>query len=237
MDTDQNWYRQLMALVLLSASRAAVEFITNPGSREDAGKQLKGAFAEIDYDVLAKALTRTIDGLAETSKDRLSETIDSLRDRGVDAVDDAKSRAEKQLGQKKGGKKMRFLFGLIIGGVIAYFVLDEQRRDDLLDKLTGASGPIQQTAQNVTQQASSAAHQASGTVHHATDKAAGTIHQATDKAAGTVHQTTDKAAGTVHQTTDKAADAVHQTTDKAAGTVHQSTDKAAGSVDKAGDKA
>jgi hypothetical protein len=41
---------------------------------------------------------------------------------------------------------MRFLFAAILGGVIAYFVLDEQRRDDLLDRLTGASGPIQQSA-------------------------------------------------------------------------------------------
>lgn len=171
MDTDQNWYRQLIALVLLSASRAAVDFITNPSSREDAGKQLKGAFAEIDYDALARALTRTIDELAQSSKDRLGDTIDTLRDKGVDAVGDAKSRAEKQLGQKKGGKKMRFLFGLLIGGVIAYFILDEQRRDDLLDKLTGASGPIQQTAQNVTQPASSVTQQAAETAQHAVDKA------------------------------------------------------------------
>ena len=56
MDTDQNWYRQLLALVLLSASRAAVEFLTNPGARDDAGNQLKGAFAAIDYDALARHL-------------------------------------------------------------------------------------------------------------------------------------------------------------------------------------
>jgi hypothetical protein len=146
LDNDQNWYRQLAALVLLSASRAAVEYINNPASREDAQKQLREQFASIDYDAMAKALTRTIDGFASTSKGRLNETIDVLRDRSVDVVDEAKTKAEKQLGQKKGGRKFRFFLAAIIGGVIAYFILDEQRRDDLLDRLTGASGPIQQSA-------------------------------------------------------------------------------------------
>ncbi|HLJ66544.1 MAG TPA: hypothetical protein VKX16_04205 [Chloroflexota bacterium] len=145
MDGNQDWYRQLAALVLLSASRAAVEYITNPGSRTEATSQLKGAFAEIDYDAIARALTRSINDLADTSKDRLSGTIDTLRERGVGAVDDAKSKAEQRLAPRRKGRKMRFLFGLIMGAVIAYFVLDEQRRDDLLDRLTGAGGPIQQT--------------------------------------------------------------------------------------------
>jgi hypothetical protein len=173
MDTDQNWYRQLLALVLLSGARAAVEFITNPGARQDAGQQLKGAFASIDYDALARALTNSIDTLAESSKDRLTDTIDTLRDSGVAAVDQAKDRAQKQLApRQKKGKKMRFLFGLIIGGLIAYFILDEQRRDDLLDKLTGASGPIQQTASNVTQQATSTVQQAASSAQPAAQQAA-----------------------------------------------------------------
>lgn len=146
MDNDQNWYRQLAALVLLSASRAAVDYINNPVSREDAQKQLREQFANIDYDAAAKAVTRAIDGLASNSKGRLNETIDVIRDRSVDVVDEAKSKAEKQLGQKKGGRKLRFLFAAILGGIVAYFILDEQRRDDLLDRLTGASGPIQQSA-------------------------------------------------------------------------------------------
>lgn len=153
MDNDQNWYRQLAALVLLSASRAAVDYINNPTSREDAQKQLRDQFASIDYDAAAKAVTRAIDGFASTSKDRLSDTIDVLRDRSVDAVDEAKTKAEKQLGQKKGGRKFRFLLAALIGGVIAYFILDEQRRDDLLDRLTGASGPIQQSAYTPSPQA------------------------------------------------------------------------------------
>jgi len=150
MDPDQNWYRQLAALVLLSASRAAVEFITNPGSREDAGKQLKQAFASIDYDALAQALTRQIDSLADSSKATLSDTIDTLRDSGVGAVEQAKAKAEKTTGRKKRGGKLRFLFLLMIGGAIAYFLTDEQRRDDLLDRMTGASGPIQQSTPSYT---------------------------------------------------------------------------------------
>jgi hypothetical protein len=146
MDPDQNWYRQLAALVLLSASRTAVEFITNPGSREDASAQLKGAFASIDYEALAQQLTRQIEVLAEGSKGRLSETIDTLRDTSVEAVEQAKSKVQKTSGQqKKGGRKMRFFIGLLLGGLVAYFLMDEQRRDDLLDRLTGASGPIQQS--------------------------------------------------------------------------------------------
>jgi hypothetical protein len=146
LDNDQNWYRQLAALVLLSAARAAVDYINNPGSREDAQKQLREQFANIDYDAVAKALTRTIDGFASTSKGRLNETIDVLRDRSVDVVDEAKTKVEKQVGQKKSGRKFRFFLAAIVTGVIAYFILDEQRRDDLLDRLTGASGPIQQSA-------------------------------------------------------------------------------------------
>ena len=146
MDNDQNWYRQLAALVLLSASRAAVDFITNPNSREDAGKQLRDAIRQDRLRRRRQGDHRRIDGLASNSKGRLNETIDTLRDTSVDAVEEAKTKAAERLGtsQKKKGKKMRFLFALILGGIIAYFVLDEQRRDDLLDRLTGASGPIQQ---------------------------------------------------------------------------------------------
>lgn len=186
MDTDQNWYRQLLALVLLSASKAAVEFITNPGSRDDAANQLRGAFAEIDYDAVAKAVTNVIEDLADTSKGRLSDTIDVLRDKGVDAVDDAKSRAQNQLAPKKGGRKLRFLLGLAVGGAVAYFLLDEQRRDDLLDKLTGASGPIQQSTSTVYQQAASTAQKAA-------DNAPDSMKDAAQSAADATQETADRA--------------------------------------------
>src|SRR5260370_42617364 len=108
--------------------------------------QLKQAFAQIDYEALARALTRQIDTVATSSKDRLADTIDTLRDSSVGAVAQATTRAQKATGQRKGGRKMRFLFGLIIGGFIAYFLMDEQRRDELLDRMTGASGPHAQPA-------------------------------------------------------------------------------------------
>lgn len=160
MGDNENWYRQLLALVLLSGSKAAVEFITNPSSREDATEQLRNAFAQIDYDAVAKALTRAIDDAATSSKGRLDVAIDTLRDKSVDAVDEGKKKAERQLAGKKGGRKLRFIFGLLIGGIIAYFLLDEQRRDGLLDRLTGASGPIEQTTQQMGQQVTETAQKA-----------------------------------------------------------------------------
>jgi hypothetical protein len=187
MDTDQNWYRQLLALVLLSASRAAVEFITNPGSREDAGKQLRGALADIDYDALATAATRALDSLASSSKDVLSETIDTLRDKGVDAVDEAKTRAEKQLApEKSGGGKLKWFFILGVIGGLVYYLMDEQRRDDLLDRLTGASGPIQQTTQSVYQQAANSAQQATSQVPES-------VRQDAQQAADALKQQADEA--------------------------------------------
>jgi len=160
LDTNQNWYRQMLALILLSASKAAVEFLTNPSSRSEAVDQLRNAFGEIDYDSLAKAMTRAINEAADTSKDALNDAIDNLRARGVEAVDDAKNRAEKQLVPKRGGGKGKLIFGLLIGAIVGYFLFDQEKRDQLLDRLTGASGPIQSTTQSFGQQAASTYNQA-----------------------------------------------------------------------------
>ncbi len=185
MNTDQNWYRQLMALILVSASKAAVEFMTNPDSRDNATDQLRGAVANVDFDSLAQALTQAIDNAAATSKSNLNEAIDTLRDRGVEAVDTAKQKAEKQLGQKRGGWKMKLFFGLLIGAVAGYFVLDEQRRDELLDRLTGASGPIEQTfqhtAQSVTNTAQQATQQAANSVQQSADTIANDAQRASNQ--------------------------------------------------------
>src|SRR5947209_14731744 len=118
---NENWYRQLLALTLLSVARAAVEWLTNPGSREDATNQLRETFAQIDYDAAAKAIAQAIENVADSSKSTVDSAIDTLRDRGLDAVDEAKSRAEKQLAPKK-SRKGRFIVGLLIGGAIAYFL-------------------------------------------------------------------------------------------------------------------
>lgn len=178
---NDNWYRQLLALVLLSAARGAVEYITNPGSREDAGKQMRDAFAAIDYDAAAKAVVSAIDSVAEGSKGRLNETIDQLRDVSVDKVDDARSKAQKQLGQRK-GRKGRFVVALLLGGLAAYFFLDEQRRDDLLDRLTGASGPIEQSTQSVYNQAATSAQNVASSASEPTKSAAQDVADAASDA-------------------------------------------------------
>lgn len=184
MNTDQNWYRQLLALVLLSASKTVVEFVTNPDSGEEATGQLKSAFASIDYDALAQSLTQAINSAASTSKESLNDAIDSLRDQSVKAVDTAKSRAEKQLGQKQGGRKLKFFIGLLLGAIIGYFVLNEQRRDDLLDRLTGASGPIEQTVQNSAPAVTNTAQQATQQAQQSTNQTAGSGTPASKPATG-----------------------------------------------------
>lgn len=194
-DDNNNWYRQLLALLLLSMARAAVEYISNPRSRDQAAEQLKEAFRQIDYDAAAKALTSAIDDAASTSKERLNDTIDILRDRGVEAVGEAKSRAEQRAGKKRGGRRVRFLFGLIIGGVIAYFLLDEQRRDDILDRLTGASGPIEQTTQNmasqVTQEVQTRVDQASDEAKQAGTQANASVQQGAETAKSAADKATE----------------------------------------------
>jgi hypothetical protein len=193
MNNEENWYRQLGALVLLSASRAAVEFITNPGARTDASSHLKDAFREIDYEGVAKAITRAIDDLADNSKSALTDSIDTLREKGHEAVDEAKTRAEKQLAPKKGHGKLKFLFVLTLGSVIAYFILDEQRRDDLLDRLTGASGPVQQSSYTTFQSSQPAPSSAPDGV---TATASETVEEAVDTVKEKAKTTAKKASST-----------------------------------------
>jgi hypothetical protein len=184
---NENWYRQLIALALMSGTRAAVDFITNPDSRQDATRQLRTSLAEIDYDAVAQGITRLIEGVADTSKATLADKIDTLRDRGVGAVDDAKSQAEKRLGKKKSNNGL-WLFVLAFGGAVTYFVVDKKRRDALLDRLTGASGPIQQAVPNIYQQASSAAQAAASKVPDGIKKQAPAATDDIKKAADTTSE-------------------------------------------------
>jgi hypothetical protein len=73
----------------------------------------------------------------------------------------------------------RFVSGLAIGAVLGYLLLDQQRRGDLLDRLTGAPGPIQQTTQSVYQQETYTAHRATDVAPEAGREQA---QQAIDKA-------------------------------------------------------
>lgn len=50
----------------------------------------------------------------------------------------------------------RFTLGLLVGVVITYFLMDEQRRDDLLGRLAGAGTPTEQTTSTGYNQVASA---------------------------------------------------------------------------------
>ncbi|HZU12654.1 MAG TPA: hypothetical protein VFB58_07420 [Chloroflexota bacterium] len=193
MGENQNWYRQLLALLLLSTAKAAVEYLTNPGSRTEAAGQLREAMQNIDYDSAAKALIRAIDDAALVSKEKVDTAIDTLRDSAVDAVDEAKHRAEKQAGKSGGGGRLRFIIGLAIGAAIAYFTLNQQRRDELLDRLTGASGPIQSIRPAV--------NQATQAVNQTVDEAQTQANEATDTAQSSVTQQAEQVAQDAAQKT------------------------------------
>lgn len=204
MGENQNWYRQLLALVLLSTSKAAVEYLTNPDSRTEATDQLREAFQSIDYDSAAKALIRAIDDAASVSKEKLDSAIDSLRDNAVDAVDEAKTKAEKQAG--KGGGKTKWFVGLVIGALVAYFTLNEQRRDDLLDRLTGASGPIQSMPSGVSQ--------AAPEVNRSVDQVQQSTNQAVSQAQSEGNEATNSAQDSVTQQAEQVAQEAAQKTQK-----------------------
>jgi len=70
---------------------------------------------------------------------------------------------------------------LTLGSVIAYFILDEQRRDDLLDRLTGASGPVQQSSYTTFQSSQPAPSSAP-------DGAAATASETVEEAVDTVKE-------------------------------------------------
>jgi hypothetical protein len=216
---NENWYRQLLGLVLVSVTRGVVEWITNPSSREDATRQMRDVLASIDYDAAARAITSTIDSMADTSKGRITETIDTLREKGIEAVDDAKTKVEVRSGKKRKGGRKKFLVGLAIGGVIAYFVLDEQRRDEMLDRLTGASGPIDQSSSSIYQQASDTAQKAA-------EKVSDTAQKAADKVSDTAQKAAEKVSDTAQKAAEKAPDSAQKAAEKVSDPAKKSVDKA-----------
>jgi hypothetical protein len=135
----KDWQNQLLGTALMAAARTAVEYVTNPDAREETAKDVRERLSEVDYGAVAKALSRAIDQFADNSKKAVNEAIDSLRANAEDAVEAAAERAQEQLGQKRRGRG-RLFFGLMLGIGIAYLIFNEERRNQLMDKVSGATG-------------------------------------------------------------------------------------------------
>ncbi|HZT96702.1 MAG TPA: hypothetical protein VFB34_07675 [Chloroflexota bacterium] len=145
MSDENEWRRQLLGAVLAAAARTAVEYATNPKARDESVEEMKSKLADIDYNALAKVLSRSIDQMASAAKAALNEAIDNIQDTAEEAVEAAAEKAQSQLGSKKRGGKGKLFLGLLLGVVAGFFLLNEDRRNQLMDKLTGASGPIDNT--------------------------------------------------------------------------------------------
>ena len=142
MGDDREWQKQLMSAALMAAAKTAVQYITNPGSRDEAMNDVKSKLAEVDYPSAARAVSEVIDRVAESAKAALNEAIDSLRENAEDAVELAAEKAQEQLGPSPRRGKGRMFFGILLGIALGFVLLNEDRRNQLMDKLTGASGPI-----------------------------------------------------------------------------------------------
>ena len=143
MGSEKDWQKQLLNAALMAASRSAIQYMTNPNSRKEAVEDVKSSLAEVDYSAAARAVSQAIDRLAETSKVALNDAIDAIRENAEEVVEAAAEKAQTQLGvpQKKRGRG-KLLWGIILGAVIGFILLNEDRRNQLMDKFTGASGPI-----------------------------------------------------------------------------------------------
>ena len=142
MGDDKEWQKQLMNAALMAAVRTAIQYITNPDSREETVSDVKSKLAEVDYTAAARAVSDVIDRLADSSKSALNEAIDSIRENAEDAVEAAAEKAQEQLGTPKKRGRGRLFFGILLGIGLGFVLLNEDRRNQLLDKVTGASGPI-----------------------------------------------------------------------------------------------
>lgn len=145
MADEKDWQQQLLGAAVMAAARTGVEYLTNPDVRDDTVKDVRTRLADVDYNAAARALSKAIDQLAEGSKAAVNEAIDALRSNAEEAVEAAAEKAQEQLGAGKKKGKSRLFLGVLLGLVAGFILLNEDRRNQLMDKLTGASGPIDTT--------------------------------------------------------------------------------------------
>ncbi|HEV3310978.1 MAG TPA: hypothetical protein VG815_10730 [Chloroflexota bacterium] len=143
MGDDREWQKQLLNAALMAAARSAIQYITHPDSRDEAVDTVKSRLAEVDYSAAGRAVSDVIDRIAESGKAALNEAIDSIRENAEVAVEAAAEKAQEQLGSapKKRGKGKLF-FGILLGVVLGFVLLNEDRRNQLMDRMTGATGPV-----------------------------------------------------------------------------------------------
>lgn len=148
MGDDKDWQKQLLSTALMAAVRTAIDYATNPDARDETVNDVKARLAEVDYSAAARAVSGAIDQLAESSKSALNQAIDSIRANAEDAVEAAAEKAQEQLGARKKRGRGKLFFGILVGIVLGFVILNEDRRNQLMDKLTGANGPIDTSAWN-----------------------------------------------------------------------------------------
>lgn len=219
MGDDKDWQKQLMTAALMAAARTAVQYVTNPNSRDEAVEDVKSRLAEVDYSSAAKAVSVVIDRVAESAKAALNEAIDSIRENAEDAVEAAAEKAQEQLGSPRKRGKGRMFFGILLGIALGFVLLNEERRNMVMDKLTGASGPIDGSqwstvATNVQSTASHAVEKATEVASNAAQAAAGVAHSAS-AAAESVSDAADSAANTADKVADASTTAAETSADGA----------------------
>lgn len=148
MSNKDEWQRQLLGAALFAMARTAVEYLTNPGAREETANDVRARLAEVDYDAVGRTVTRVMDQLASAGKSAINEAIDSWHASADQAVEAAAGRAQEQLGKRRGGGKFKLFLGFLIGAALAYALLNEDRRNQIMDRITGASGPVQTQSWN-----------------------------------------------------------------------------------------
>jgi len=193
MGDDKDWQKQLMTAALMAATRTAVQYITNPNSRDETMSDVKSRLADVDYGAAAKAVSDVIDRVAEGAKAALNEAIDSIRENAEEAVEAAAEKAQEQLGVSKKRGKGRMFFGILLGIALGFVLLNEDRRNQLMDKVTGAGGPIDSSqwstmASNAKSAATNVASTAADTASDAAETATDTVQAVAETAASATEE-------------------------------------------------
>ncbi len=247
MSQEKDWQRQLVGAVLAAAARTAVEYATNPNARDETVDEMKSKLAKVDYGALAKVLSRAIDQLSLATKNALNEAIDNIQSSAEEAVEAAAEKAQEQLGSSKRRGKGKLFVGIMLGAVAGFFLLNEDRRNQIMDKLTGASGPIDSTetwtpptpstfrssASTAKEESASVANQAASSTEKVTQQATESVKAVTEEASKQASNTAKIASDETKKTTDAATESASKVAESAPktggqqGTGSQSGDKKA----------